>query len=149
MIHSYEISDEAYSQLDDIISEWQGIVFESPYWFDGDEEYCGDCAVAEATRRGLTKGDIDGGWAVESDHTLFCTTCGKPLEHTLTDYGTEQELIHYEQEGLPGPEEEESLRLAHYTLVCVSGGVPLCHQRRLYRLIFGEEPPGADDDEPI
>lgn len=42
---------------------------------------------------------IDGGFDCHADHTEHCETCGCVLSHLLTDYGQEQELDFYEQEG--------------------------------------------------
>ena len=81
---------------------------------------------------------MDGGFCTESDVVVFCGSCGKPLEHTLTEHGAAEELAYYEENGLP--DDEPARTLARYTLVNISGGVPLSHQKRLYKLIFGEEP---------
>lgn len=125
------ISDDQYAELSQKINEFQRVRFDVPYWFDEepDCEYCLDCAIKENVEN--PSWQRDGGFDTESDTVLFCNSCKKPLSHTLTEYGAEQELIHYEEHGLDLNDE-----LVQHTLVCISGGIPLSHQARLYKLIF-------------
>jgi hypothetical protein len=125
------LTEEQLDQLTENIKEFGTVVFPDPYWFseDPDNVYCNACAKEYAKRTG---NDMDGGWDTEEDTSLFCETCGQSLAHTLTDYGVEQELKHFEQDGadLADP-------LTRYTLNNIAGGWPISHAERLYALIFG------------
>lgn len=80
-----------------------------PHWVVGYDESvsfcrrCGEKKVREL-QRGKAKterGDIflDGGWSQEADSVQVCETCGRLLDYTLTDYGVESELEHFEEWG--------------------------------------------------
>lgn len=127
-----ELPDEEYDRLEQKIMEWQQIHYEAPYWFseDSDNLYCHKCAQKKLEEN--PDWQLDGGFACEEDGQIFCETCGQPLEHTLTDYGAEEELKYFEENGFDGDND-----LHKYTAVNISGGIPLCHQKRLYKLIFG------------
>lgn len=67
---------------------------------DEGTNFCHDCCEAmvekirashpkEAEDVGLC---VDGGWTTDHDSTPFCETCGARLQHTLTDYGADEEL---------------------------------------------------------
>lgn len=43
---------------------------------------------------------FDGGWRTESDRHLHCAHCGCWLRVSLTDYGVEEELAHYRENGV-------------------------------------------------
>lgn len=125
----HEISDEQYVELDDLITGFLTIHFDDPYWFDlANGEYCLVCANKLQIEH--PDWQKDGGFCIDSDSTLFCESCGKPLECTLTDYGAKQELEYFEREGF-----DFNRDLDKYTAVNISGGIPLCHQRRLYDLL--------------
>lgn len=121
--------------LDDLLREWDRVGFEAPYWFaeDADSEYCNSCATAIAQEKGWQK---DGGWEWETDAPVFCARCEAPLDYTLTDYGAEQELEHFEAHGVD-PDSD----LDRYSLARIGGGVPTQHAERLYRLLFAAPKP--------
>lgn len=73
------------------------------HWINGLDEslsYCKPCAEREVAR--LKKADpecdamVDGGWVGESDSLPYCEQCGRALRSSLTTYGCESELDHFE-----------------------------------------------------
>lgn len=129
-----ELPDEEYTQLGQKITEWQQIHYENPYWFteDSDNVYCHKCAKKKL--RENQGWQLDGGFDYEEDGQIFCESCGRPLECTLTDYGAKEELKYFEESGFDADSD-----LDKYTAVNISGGIPLSHQKRLYNLIFGDK----------
>ena len=72
------------------------------HWVGGGDEglsYCRDCCLAEVAKLGSDDLRLDGGWVGECDAAPFCETCQHPLDYTLTDYGVEEELNHFEEYG--------------------------------------------------
>jgi hypothetical protein len=95
---------------------------EDAYWLSGElddnEEYCHDCAEKKLDeirrkRRDPELGGLGCGCGThESDSQLFCEMCGKKLMCSLTNYGIEQEIEHFEQywfEALDHPAEWAAL----------------------------------------
>lgn len=73
-----------------------------PYWVQGHANgecgtFCRNCIEAAAEK---AKGEVDGGWVIESDCPEFCDTCEVPIEVTLTKHGGLDELDHYESHGI-------------------------------------------------
>lgn len=67
---------------------------ENPYWVDDvDGVFCRECV------RKFPKDSVDGGFFGEEDHPIYCETCGKLLDFTLTDYGVAEELAEFERSG--------------------------------------------------
>lgn len=88
----------------DRIEQWltehsEGAEYDDLYWIDGDDEaisYCFECAekrVAEI-RKERSDADVcvDGGWGCEADGAESCVMCGKNLNCSFTDYGSQVEL---------------------------------------------------------
>ena len=79
---------------------------EDLHWVHGDDEgisYCYDCAVKKVEEIKLKEPEsdvcVDGGWGTEEDGTESCDTCGKPLDCSFTDYGSESEVDHFIENG--------------------------------------------------
>ena len=79
---------------------------EDMYWVHDDDEgisYCYECAKKKVKEIKSEKPDsdvcLDGGWGTEEDGMEFCDTCGKPLDCSFTDYGSESEVDHYIENG--------------------------------------------------
>lgn len=81
-----------------------------PRWIstpDGDlgSEWCSDCGyykVRNLRRRDRKRREdyiLDGGWRTEEENFLNCTACGVALDVSLTDFGVEQVLETYEENG--------------------------------------------------
>ena len=89
---------------------------EPEYWIHNADEglsYCYDCCEKEVARllKENPAGDysVDGGWGTEGDSTPFCEICGKRLENTLTDYGGEEELDYFLENGF-NPKSDDDCR---------------------------------------
>lgn len=74
------------------------------YWIHGSDEgpsFCYDCAQQKIGELLKENPDDDiclgGGFINESDSSAFCDTCNAPLENSLTDYGVDCELGHFEE----------------------------------------------------
>ena len=73
------------------------------HWIHGYDEglsYCRECAekkIAELLKE-EPKADycLDGGWGSEGDSFAMCEGCQCDLDNSLTDYGCEYELEHWE-----------------------------------------------------
>lgn len=83
------------------------------YWINGDDDslsYCYDCAVkrvaelqamvSPADPETAEEYHVGGGYGWDDDSRAFCETCQTPLDTTFTDYGCEQELDYFEEDGL-------------------------------------------------
>lgn len=74
-----------------------------PHWLGGDEadqgpSYCNDCAQKQVVAGNAEF--VDGGWPQENDGCCHCEDCGRLLDYTLTDYGVQAEMEHF-QGGIP------------------------------------------------
>lgn len=71
---------------------------ERPYWgFEESELHCWDCVKTVFSDQYGETGGWDGGFACEEDGCCRCEKCGKLLQYSLTDYGVESELAHFEE----------------------------------------------------
>ncbi len=100
----------------------KGISPPNPWWIaGGDDEatdYCRPCAekALVAAKDGLTSEEAEnltlaGGYVGEEDSRAHCESCGKLLDYTLTNYGVDSELDHFEREGIRNDPEEAYLIL--------------------------------------
>lgn len=87
---------------------------ESEYWIHGSDEgqsYCRECAhkkVKELKEKQPGADiNVDGGYGTEGDSTPFCSVCQKRLENTLTQYGCESELEHFQGNGFKIDSEDD------------------------------------------
>lgn len=98
--------DKLTSWLSSLATEYV-VQMEGHYWINGEEEagnnYCREHAEARLCELKAANPDnsddyhLSYGYGTsEEDGQAFCETCGKPLQCTLTDYGTFQELEHFE-----------------------------------------------------
>lgn len=114
---------------------------ERPYWLikDHGETYCLDCikAMKPKAKYGTF---YDGGFSSESDHAEHCEGCGKLLEYTLTDYGVEQELAHFEEMGFFWNVKDECYELAR-----IAYGVSTHEQRKRLLQVVAESAHKPDD----
>lgn len=77
--------------------------------YDGATDFCRECAEsaidefyeANPDQRGEDDDELalflDGGWNTEHDSPPYCEVCGDALDGSLTDYGVDQELEHFEE----------------------------------------------------
>lgn len=69
----------------------------APYWLEhsneSSETYCYDCAQKELAK--YPDALLGGGYGGENDGCLHCETCGALLDYTLTNYGTNSEIVHF------------------------------------------------------
>jgi len=79
---------------------------EDLHWVHGDDEgisYCFDCAEKRVAEIKAKESDsdvcVDGGWGTEEDGTQTCEKCGKCLDCSFTDYGSESEIDHFIENG--------------------------------------------------
>lgn len=95
-IDIYEFNSQAIHILDQREAQ-----LELPYWFTEDESpsYCELCIKAIKPDAEWIE-DYAGGYNCESDGSVICEHCGKGLQYTLTDYGVEQEMSHFEHYAL-------------------------------------------------
>jgi len=75
-----------------------------PHWLGGEHvdqgpSYCRPCAEAKVAAGEAES--VDGGWQQDNDGCCHCETCGCLLHYTLTDYGIEEELRHFNSQPAP------------------------------------------------
>jgi hypothetical protein len=92
-------------------------------WIHGHEEgesYCPRCAAAKLAELLIAKPDGDyavgGSCESEGDSTPFCESCGTRLRNTLTDYGCESELDHFQLYGFDPSDADDCYSL----LACIN-----------------------------
>lgn len=87
------------------------VVIEDAYWINDPEnrhsceEWCFECGekrVSELRTENPSQADdifLDGGWRTEHDNNIACHDCGCILDGSLTDYGAEEELRYFLDDG--------------------------------------------------
>ena len=101
------LNEDERKRLEDYLRVQSGKAeLEDLYWVHGDDEgisYCYDCACkrVEEIKSKEPEGDVcvDGGWGTEEDGTESCDTCGKFLDCSFTDYGSEEEVGYFVENG--------------------------------------------------
>jgi len=76
---------------------------------DASDSYCRECCLQEVEELKAAGEDvyIDGGWgSSESDGGETCEKCGKILNYSLTKYGIESELNHFEEHGISDSQDD-------------------------------------------
>tara|TARA_Y100000310_G_C20400395_1_gene677132 strand:+ start:308 stop:712 length:405 start_codon:yes stop_codon:yes gene_type:complete len=120
---------EQYNKLYKVITKCLSIEFDEPYWFiDDDSDYCYKCANKKI--ESTPNLELDGGYSGEVDSPPFCDICSTPLSYTFTDYGAEEELKFFEENGI-----DLENNVNKYSLARIAGGYPIGHQVRLYNVI--------------
>lgn len=86
----------------------------APYWFSNDDTgyvYC--LACAKKVMAGKARARLDGGFCYETDSCLHCESCGVTLDYTLTDYGANEEWLHFKGRRFRRPlDRDEAFHLA-------------------------------------
>lgn len=108
-------------------------------------EWCDDCGyymMRHLRRRDRAHASgylLDGGWRTESDTHSFCAHCGCWLRISLTNYGVEEELRHYRENGvLMNPIADEAYGL-DILLSAVSGTDDEREVEELARILVGRD----------
>lgn len=100
--------DEQAADLERRIFSFSDMRPEYPCWMaNGDKgpSYCRACAEKKAAE---TNDDVDGGYRrYENDGCCHCTTCGVVLDYELTEYGTWEELRHFQKRRFKSPPSRE------------------------------------------
>jgi len=138
------MTESQLTQLEEKISEFAAIRFPNPYWFDGlpDNLYCRKCAQAIEAEH--PDWQLDGGWLLESDFFIVCSTCGGGLEHSLTDEGIKREMndVTFWEQEIDDWEDSDGVDFSgtatRYALSNISQGYPLQNAKWLHGIIFGE-----------
>lgn len=102
------------SPLADRVTLWPAYWIETPKGEaaarHGGSDWCGDCASAlvrhlrrHAFRKQREEVRLSGGYRTDHDHMLWCASCGRPLDGSLTTYGAHEEVDHFMWRGVtPG-----------------------------------------------
>lgn len=111
------ILERAAGALDPLPCHWIGGAGEvHGFQYDAGSNFCCECAEAliELFYEAHPELDpdaedlyLDGGWSTEHDSPPFCEECGTRLAGSLTNYGVDQELEHFEDYA-PGYDHVES-----------------------------------------
>lgn len=105
---------------------------ERMYWKVDDasgEDFCHDCIKKELPD-GEYGEDYEGGYGLESDGSRVCCKCGKLLDYTLTNYGIDYEIEHFEEypPDLNNPDQ-------CYEIAAIAGGIAWDDKKRIRRLL--------------
>jgi len=101
------LNENEQNRLDDYLrAQLDKAELEDLHWVHGDDDavpYCYECAVKKVeeikSREPERDVCVDGGWGTEEDGPESCDTCGKPLDCSFTDYGSESEIDHFIENG--------------------------------------------------
>jgi hypothetical protein len=114
-------------QVKDSYPRWICIPGGGYYETNNGSEWCLDCGyymMRHLRRKDRSRSKdylLDGGWRTESDTHSFCAHCNCWLRISLTDYGVDEELRHYRENGvLLNPVSDEAYSL-DILLSAVSG----------------------------
>lgn len=142
-IDIYEFNSQAIRLLDQREAE-----LEMPFWFTEDEgpTYCEDCIKVIMPDAEWIE-DYAGGYCGESDSPEICERCGKLMQYTLTDYGVEQELYHFEDGKLDWDRPEDCYELARVAHGILKDDIMM--HKRLYDIFMASENKPTDLAEPL
>ncbi|MFT3992509.1 MAG: hypothetical protein QM680_14000 [Luteolibacter sp.] len=84
------------------------------HWIHGWDEgqsFCRECAEKKIEELLAEKPEadicLDGGWGIEGDSLEFCETCSRRLWNSLTQYGCESEVDHFEDNGFDPADDDD------------------------------------------
>lgn len=100
--------EDLQSQIEPLIGKMK---IKYPHWInapDGSQpdSWCGECGyfkmrnLRRHNKKHRDEYNLDGGWRTEEEHFCFCQHCGVRLSVCLTDYGLDEEIRHYQENGL-------------------------------------------------
>jgi hypothetical protein len=107
MTHS-DLFERLVEATQEAADRFQSARVEAPYYIIGDDEgisYCYDCAQRRLAELQPSEDqeafyELGGGGWPEEDGQEYCETCRAPLAVVYTDYGVQQMLCSFEDDGL-------------------------------------------------